>query len=266
MSQRFYDHTSGIYIPSDLEKMIKIKKTVATNYEYKNLDEFCLGVKNYFLQSGMNFYIEPNITLQTKKGWVDFELEADYLSLPYQIKFMVRRKKETFKKCLVFAWYPFNKTIYIHNLLYDSVSKKKIDAKLECDIDNIPKKAGEFFLNMVEDIGRKLGVKQIILQDASQIFLDDGKKISLAMYYLFKNGTTYYEKYGYEPVKTKEYNAVLDNDIMFNIPFVSDKDTLKYIKKEIKKCPDPDRDLPDWIRCSVPVKMYFPEMYRKKLP
>ena len=259
MSDRFHDYKNDkVHAPSGLfdffEHLGKGKRV--KKGKYKNLDEFieqCISI--FATTFGKNSFKE-RLEFEDDESYVDFSLEPEFYKLPYRLTFKISRKESDDGECLYFSWFPFNKTIYLDGLLYDGKLEKKIIANKECDVKNIPDKAGE-------DIGKKLGVDRILLVDESTIFMEGGLRISLAMFYLKKNGTTYYGKFGYKPIKLSNYNANVLNDIMFNLPTESASTELKFIKDQLKKTGD--MDLISTIKKFQDLGYYFPQYYEKKL-
>jgi hypothetical protein len=264
MTERFYDSFNEMtHVPPELYdyfqnlgKGKRIKKD-----KYKNFDQFIETCISHFINTTStgnykDLSIENPLYLQKDDGHIKFKITADLFELPFSLKFQIPDKKGG--GCLDFNWYPFSKTIYLESMLFDLSSKKKIDPNKECDVSNIPLKAGEFFLEVIEDIGKKLGVEKIILLDASYIFIDN-LKVSLAFMYLKNKDTTYYGKFGYKPVKFK----IMMMDILFNIPPESAEDELKYVKNQLKKMKD--LDLKSNIRQFQKLSKYLPGYYEKKI-
>lgn len=260
MSQRFYDPLNGkVHIPDELYKYFQ-------KLGSKQDDKFIEECISFFVESTPDNYrsLEKDVRLDLEEeGYVDFKINSEIYDLPYRLLFRVPERDNSKKNCVVFTWFPFNKTIYIDNLLLKSGSRQKMDVNKECSVKDIPKKSGEFFLKKIESIGKKLGVKKIILEDASRIFMEDGTKINLALYYLKEHGTTYYGKYGYKPIRENLYNSYIFNDIMFNLNFPSANDDVKYIKSQLKKMKD--LDLVSTIREFKKYEYYLPRYYLKKI-
>ena len=131
--------------------------------------------------------------------------------------------------------------------------------------ENIPKKAGDFFLKLIEDVSKHLGVKTITLEDASLLHLEKNYKIYLGLYYLQEKGTTYYGKYGYKPYKFNDIDYV---NIYYGVPFISDQSSLDYVKKELKKLKKlKESNKEEWLTQIYESNLYriYPKFYYKKI-
>lgn len=267
MSDRFYDSENNMtHVPEELfdyfQNLGKGKKVKSG--KYVNLDEFIEKSISCFVETSVDiYYAQTLFRLElTDGGYVDFKLEPDAHSLPYRLTFSVNRK-DSYGQCLMFTWFPFNKTIYLNGLLYEQGAKKKIIASKVCYVSNIPKKAGQFFLEMISDIGVRLDVKRILLKDVSTIFLKDNIKMSLSLFYLKKNGITYYTKFGYKPVELFSYNSDIYQDIMFDLPTRSAEEEIEFIKNKLNKIGD--LDLVSTIREFKKLEYHMPVYYEKYL-
>lgn len=265
MSKRFYDEDNYItFVPKKLNNYFENlgNKNNKYHYDYKNLDDlFDLAFK---VLVNTNIEEQEKFILKIKSDTnIVFNLTntgSNFYSIGFQVK-----KKNDKGICVFFQWYPFLNFIYINNLFYDTGDKKKLNANRDCEVFNIPEKSGLFFLNLIEDISKRFGVKKIILQDASTIVFND-LKVNLALFYLQKHGKTYYGKFGFEPIKLKEPNSEILKDIAYNIKFENAKDDLEYVKSKLKKIKQlTENNVDEWIKNTSELKNYFPAFYIKKI-
>jgi hypothetical protein len=263
MSETFYDQNNGIYFaPNKLYKFFSKlgNENNIYHYEYLNLDVFYST-----LISVLFGYKSTKFILKIKDDIeVNFELTRNTSCQNYSIIFNVNKKNKKKDTCISFIWYPFYNYIYIDNIFYNTFNIK-IDANNDCNVNNIPKKSGEFFLYLIEDLAKKFGVKKIILYDASNIFINN-IRISLAFYYLQKHGHTYYGKFGYEPIKTKEQEGIILYDIIYKRKFLSAKDDLEYVKNKLKKIEKlTDKNIIEWIKKTKNLSKFLPGLYLKTI-
>lgn len=266
MSETFFDENNGIYFAS--EKLYNYfsklgNKNNNYHYEYLNLDVFyntiisvIFGYENY------------KITLKIKNDIeLNFTIEREFNCNNYVIIFKIYKKninKNFFDECINFRWYPFYKYIYIGNIFYNT-NNKKIDANNECNVTNIPKKSGEFFLNVIEDLANKFGVNKIVLYDASNIFFEE-IKINLALFYLQKHGHTYYGKFNYKPIKTQNEQGEILYDIIYKRKLISAKDDLEYVKNKLKKIEKlTEVNKIEWIKKTKHLSNFLPGFYLKTI-
>lgn len=155
--------------------------------------------------------------------------------------------------------------MYIDNLFYKYSDIEKLNVNKTCNVKKLEIKKGEFFLNLIEDLSRRFGVKNILLQDESTIKY--GKyKIKLPIFYLQKNGITYYEKYGFKAVKSKEINGNIFKDLTYNFKLLSGISDLKFIKNELKKIPIlNEKNIIEWISKTSSLQKHLPVYYLKKI-
>lgn len=271
MSKRFYDSENRqTFIPPKLEKYFDSLKPHDNKYKYnyQNLEELFDRSIDIFVDACPKDETSEKFILQLNNGSnITFNIEAlNDRGVENKLIFTVRKKKGNEKNiCVQFEIYPFLNFTYINSLFYDTGDKKKINANRDCEVFDIPEKSGEFFINLIEDISRRFGVKQIILQDASTIVYE-GSKINLALFYLQKNGKTYYGKFDFLPIKKKEPNAKILFDIAFGIKFLSAKEDLDYVKNKLKEIKNlKPATLVSWIKKTNPLKIYFPQYYLKKI-
>ena len=267
MSKRFYDGDNNTtFLPEELTKFIDNlgKKKFNSHYTYENLDQLFEAAISFMLHPGSKDEEQEKFILRLEeKSSIVFYLNIRKKCFE-NVEFSVR-KKNSKDICVFFEWYPFLKFIYINNLFYNTGNKKKLDPNKDCEVFNIPEKSGEFFLNLIEDISKKFGVKNIILQDASSIIYNDNK-LNLALFYLQKNGKTYYGKFGFKPIKPKEPSSKILYDIAYKVGFDDAKDDLNYVKRKLKSVPKlTPKNIVEWIKRTNEIKQYFPEFYLKKI-
>ena len=268
MSQRFYDRPNNTtYIPEELNKYIDNlgKKKFKSHYSYENMEELFEKAIGIMLDPGSKEDEQEKFILKMEeKSSIVFYLNISKRKCFDNIEFSVR-KKHSKDICVFFEWYPFLNFIYIENLFYNTGNKKKLDPNKDCEVFNIPEKSGEFFLNLIEDISKRLGVKNIILQDASSIIYNDNK-LNLALFYLQNHGKTYYGKFGFQPIKPKEPSSKILYDIAYKVGFNDANDDLNYVKKKLKSIPKlTSKNVVEWIKRTNEVNKYFPEFYLKKI-
>ena len=197
--------------------------------------------------------IEINFSFKPKRRFPSYAIEME-----------VENKKNPDIKCIRIIWCPFAKLMEIDSLFYNA-REDKIEPNIDCDMKNIPKKAGDFFLKLIEDVSKSLGVKTITLEDASKLYLEKNYKIYLGLLYLQEKGTTYYGKYGFKPYKNNGIDYV---NIYYEIPFISDQSALNYVKKELKKLKKlKESNKEEWLIQIYESKLYriFPKLYYKKI-
>ena len=278
MRQRFYDRdNNATYVPEELNKFIdKLgSKKFNSHYTYDNLDELYDAAISIMLNPNGEEEEQEKFILKLMfpeknqtSGLEEKSSIVFYMNIRRKcfenVEFSVR-KKNSKDVCVFFEWYPFLKFIYVNNLFYNTGSKKKIDPNKDCEVFNIPEKSGEFFLNLIDDISRRFGVKEVILQDASSIIYNDNK-LNLALFYLQKNGKTYYGKFGFKPIKPKEPNSRILYDIAYKVGFDDAKDDLNYVKRKLKTIPKlTPKNITEWIKRTNEIRKYFPEFYLKKI-
>lgn len=268
MSQRFYDPDNNTtFIPEKLSKYFdKLGKPhFKSHYQYSNLEEF--------FETTINVMLDPRSKRGNEKEKFILKLEDKSSIVFYldsrggcfdNVDFFVKKKNSN-GICVFFEWYPFLNFIYINNLFYDTGDKKKLDPNKDCEVFNIPEKSGEFFLNLIEDISKRFGVKKIVLQDASTINYG-GNKVNLALFYLQNNGKTYYGKFGFCPIKLKEPNSKILYDIAYGFGFDKASSDLNYVRSKLKRIPKlTPKNMIDWIKKTNELRVYFPEFYLKKI-
>ena len=218
------------YFYKDLNRKVK------THYKYKNLEDFHKISLDYLFN-----VIAVHSKLE-KIAYLDLEEDinlrfnithgTDILGFRY-LRFSIEGTDKASENkdidiCVSFTWFPFSKLIVLDSLFYHY--GEKIEPNVDCRMKNIPKKAGPFIINLVEDISKKFNVKINCLQDASRYFLDSGLKISLSFYNLNKNGRTYYQKFGFKPTKDDDRSMIFK--LLLGIPFTSAKEELDYVVKK----------------------------------
>ena len=264
MSKRYNDtKNNNVIVPKKLQKFIESleKKNKKYHYQYENLDEFYYLILKIFLIE----YSRDSFTLKIKNNIsIDFNISQEKINNFYYVDFNVKQDNSNIN-CIKFEWYPFLKYIHISSIFYNTKDKNKLEVNNDCKVSNIPDKAGEFFLNLIEDLTNKLGVTKIFLTDGSSIVFNN-KKISLALFYLQKNNMTYYGKFGYKPIHLKEEYGDILNDIAYKIDFSSGENDLNYVKDRLKKIkPLTKSNINSWIKSTSKLKHYLPNMYLKKL-
>ena len=264
MGEIYYDSSSkNSYVPEELINYFNKlkKKNDKTKYDYSNLDDFIETIINIFYR--YKYYSNEKFKLELEnKSYINFKLNNFY-DFPNSVQFSVKNIKKKNDNCLIFTWYPFNKTIYLNSLFYTSRQDDKIVANTDCDVKDIPEKSGEFFLNLIEDLGKKLSVKKIILQDASSIILENKQRVSLALYYLKKHGNTYYGKFGYKPISASNSSEEIVKDIGLDIDLKSNTRNLNFIKKELKKIKN--KNLRETLIIFKELDIFLPKYYMKKI-
>lgn len=239
------------------------KENFKSHYKYKNLDklyDFCID--KILRKTKFNYSYLPKFTLNLEDdSYVRFEISGGgnypFLSLNFNIK--KNKDKNGYEgRCVSFTWYPFLKLIYLGNLLY---SDKKIIPNEECQVKNIPEKSGTFFLNLLEDISKRFGVKINYLEDASKYYVSKKIVINLSFYSLHKNGKTYYGKFGFQP--TKDNHDKIQWKTLLNIPFESAQDELDYITTKLKKTKPTKKA--EWFKTINELNKIFPDIYYRKI-
>lgn len=266
MSERFYDSKNNkYYLDPKLEKYLKglYRKNIKTHYKYKNLK----GLEDLFFRKLIDskYFLKKYILKLENDIEVTLNIDNNYSSTDPRLHFSISRmkNKKVYGNCVSFIFYPFKKLIYLNSLLYTG-SLEKIVASKECNGKNIPEKSGEFFLKLIEDIAKTFSISKILLEDASSINYEKFK-ISLPLFYLQKNGSTYYGKFKYKPVLEGE-NRELLMDISYDIPLESLSENLVFIKKELKKIPLLNKEnIEEWIKKTHRLLKYLPDYYIKYL-
>ena len=276
MNQIHFDSLNKIrHVPDKILDMFpRRKRKIKTHHNYLNLDQFIDYIYDYFFSRSQ---LGPVSTMPSNlRKYGDFllkleeNIEINFSFKPknrfpsYAIEMEVDNKKNPDIKCIRIVWCPFAKLMEIDSLFYNQ-RKDKIEPNIDCGMKNIPKKAGDFFLKLIEDVSKSLGVKTMTLEDASLLYLENNYKIYLGMYYLQEKGTTYYGKYGFKPYK---HNGIDYVNIYYGIPFISNQSSLNYVKKELKKLKKlKESNKEDWLTqiYESGLLRIFPIFYYKKI-
>ena len=171
------------------------------------------------------------------------------------IKFFIpidSKKKLEMKSCYTITWVPRIKILYLNFLLYNKINnvKIKLDPENDCYVENFPKEKGKFLMNLTEDIAKSFNCKLILLEDASKLYINNKLNTSLSLYYIKKYGYSYYMKYGFQPVKEKNYPSNLNffDYLLIGYKIDIDEEFIDNIKKKLKDIPLLDKkNIKNWI-------------------